>query len=357
VFTKAKRMELVVLLRTILITGFVRLLGRESGSLVVGGKTFGATAMARRVEPRFENTSQNNSLVVATIGNTVTLPCRVFMKQGATVSWSVQRESTMDLLTVGNTTFTGDQRISVHLLNPTNWALVIKKVQPLDAGRYLCTLETFPKQSLVFLLQVNGPVLEILNSSVGFVYSVGSYLSIECMYRNRSMAPAPPTTPHPLFPVQQQWSLPTSTLAWTHNNRTFSLRNRKRVRAIWTGSSVVSTLSIKSAIQEDSGNYSCLLPSSPHTATATLQILKAEHSSELKPETGGGAIPLLSSLVILVSCILVTLTHFHFHPVSLSSSLLILVACLTLSQIFLIAIPSHPVAHNVRRQDILPSFL
>ena len=30
---------------------------------------------------RFENTSQNNSLVVATIGSTVTLPCRVFMKQ------------------------------------------------------------------------------------------------------------------------------------------------------------------------------------------------------------------------------------------------------------------------------------
>ena len=31
--------------------------------------------------PRFENTLQNNSLVVAAIGNTVTLPCRVFMKQ------------------------------------------------------------------------------------------------------------------------------------------------------------------------------------------------------------------------------------------------------------------------------------
>ena len=28
--------------------------------------------------------------------------------------------------------------------------------------------------------------------------------------------------------------------------------------------------------QEDSGNYSCLLPSSPHTATATLQILKGD---------------------------------------------------------------------------------
>ena len=35
------------------------------------------------------------------------------------------------------------------------------QVQPLDAGRYLCTLETFPKQSLVFLLQVNGKKKDI----------------------------------------------------------------------------------------------------------------------------------------------------------------------------------------------------
>ena len=39
------------------------------------------------------------------------------------------------------------------------------------------------------MLQISfasGPVLEILNSSVGFVYSVGSYLSIECMYRSEN---------------------------------------------------------------------------------------------------------------------------------------------------------------------------
>ena len=96
---------------------------------------------------RFEERWMNNSLVVATIGKTVTLPCRVLMQevlssfipnqlsppffafflspsflflflessyllcpasfysiwqlsQSATVSWSVQRKSTMDLLTV-----------------------------------------------------------------------------------------------------------------------------------------------------------------------------------------------------------------------------------------------------------------
>ena len=31
-----------------------------------------------------------------------------------------------------------------------------RQVRPEDAGRYLCSLETLPKQSLVLLLQVNG---------------------------------------------------------------------------------------------------------------------------------------------------------------------------------------------------------
>jgi hypothetical protein len=79
----------------------------------------------------------------------------------------------MDLLTVGNTTFTGDQRVRVTLRHPTDWALVIQQVpgrvgtpvlcqvRPEDAGRYLCSLETLPKQSLVLLLQVNGEARDL----------------------------------------------------------------------------------------------------------------------------------------------------------------------------------------------------
>jgi hypothetical protein len=43
--------------------------------------------------------------------------------QDSVVSWAVQRQETMELLTVGNTTFTGDSRYAVAFQNPTDWVL------------------------------------------------------------------------------------------------------------------------------------------------------------------------------------------------------------------------------------------
>ena len=52
-----------------------------------------------------------------------------------------------------------------------------------------------------------------------------------------------------------------------------------RVHAYWTGDSVVSSLSIKSAITEDTGNYSCILPQTGQKVTASLIILKGDQNS------------------------------------------------------------------------------
>ena len=88
-----------------------------------------ATTLARVIEPHFDGDVVNNSVVYASIGRTVRLPCKILRKQQwTTVSWSVQKQSTMDLLTVGENTFTGDQRFSVRRRVKNNWSLVIKKV-------------------------------------------------------------------------------------------------------------------------------------------------------------------------------------------------------------------------------------
>ena len=80
------------------------------------------------------------------------------------------------------------------------------------------------------------------------MYSTGSYLSMECLYLNTSRAVTVTTTPHPLFPVDQKIPLPYDVLKWTLNNRTFSLRNRKR--------SIVTRLK---TIQHTHFQSSCLL--------------------------------------------------------------------------------------------------
>jgi hypothetical protein len=49
------------------------------------------------------------------------------------------------------------------------------------------------------------------------------------------------------------------------------------VKNSWTGQAVLSVLSIKSAISEDSGNYSCGLPHSNILTEVPIIILKGDN--------------------------------------------------------------------------------
>ena len=100
----------------------------------------------------------------------------------------------------------------------------------------LCRLEQYVQYRVIAVsrggyfipLYLAGPVLEITNSSGGLVYSAGSYLNMDCVYLNTSLATPHTTTPHPFFPSQNNRPLPYNVLQWKFNNRTFSLKNRKR---------------------------------------------------------------------------------------------------------------------------------
>ena len=77
--------------------------------------------------------------------------------QVALVSWSVRREdASLDLLTVGNLTFSGDDRYSILHQPPNNWVLVIDTVNMADTGTYICTVQTFPQQNIMVKVVVLG---------------------------------------------------------------------------------------------------------------------------------------------------------------------------------------------------------
>ena len=73
----------------------------------------------------------------------------------------MSRKTTLDLLTVGNMTFSGDTRYSILHQKYNNWVLVIKNVDMMDEGRYICMVQTFPEQLLNVFVRVHGMFLPI----------------------------------------------------------------------------------------------------------------------------------------------------------------------------------------------------
>ena len=65
----------------------------------------------------------------------------------------IKSEGPPELLTVGQTVYSLDQRISIAP-SPRNWKLVITNVTQLDSGPYLCQLATHPPSILLAQLQV-----------------------------------------------------------------------------------------------------------------------------------------------------------------------------------------------------------
>ena len=72
------------------------------------------------------------------------------------VSWSVSRETSLDLLTVGNLTFSGDLRHSILRQRHNDWVLVIQNVNMEDSGTYICTIHTYPLQNIMVNVNVLG---------------------------------------------------------------------------------------------------------------------------------------------------------------------------------------------------------
>ena len=75
------------------------------------------------------------------------------------VSW-VHRlpedDSSLDLLTIGNLTYTTDPRVSANFRHPANWGLRIEELRPSDAGTYICQISTFPPRVNLVFLEIRG---------------------------------------------------------------------------------------------------------------------------------------------------------------------------------------------------------
>lgn len=70
--------------------------------------------------------------------------------------WLRKTIDKVSLLTVGNTTYSGDPRINVKFQYPNNWRLHIAAIKAEDAGVYLCQVSTHPPRVITTNLTVLG---------------------------------------------------------------------------------------------------------------------------------------------------------------------------------------------------------
>ncbi|XP_031780180.1 titin homolog isoform X1 [Nasonia vitripennis] len=220
--------------------------------------------------PHFEGKSTN---ITAQAGANVTLDCRISLLQDKTVSW-VRRQDNgekMNLLTVGQQTYTGDSRYTVEFQYPDNWRLQIKNVNSSDEGQYECQISTHPPKFIHVNLHINAPSVRIIDAMGEPLrdkyYEADSTIELLCVVRHIAM--------------QMQYSV----VQWLHGNRTLNYDTTRGGISVKTNlmeEGANSTLSIARVGPADSGNYTCALTTMPdQPATVHVHVLNGESLAEL----------------------------------------------------------------------------
>uniref|UniRef100_A0ABD2X8V4 Ig-like domain-containing protein n=1 Tax=Trichogramma kaykai TaxID=54128 RepID=A0ABD2X8V4_9HYME len=220
--------------------------------------------------PHFEGKSTN---ITAQAGANVTLDCRISLLQDKTVSWVRHQNSDekMNLLTVGQQTYTGDSRYTVEFQYPDNWRLRIKSVNSSDEGQYECQISTHPPKFIRVNLHINAPSVSIIDAMGELLrdkyYEADSTIELLCVVRHIAM--------------QMQYSV----VQWLHGNRTLNYDTTRGGISVKTNlmeEGANSTLSIARVGPADSGNYTCVLTTMPDKpATVHVHVLNGESLAEL----------------------------------------------------------------------------
>nr|XP_031839308.1 uncharacterized protein LOC116429918 [Nomia melanderi]XP_031839309.1 uncharacterized protein LOC116429918 [Nomia melanderi] len=215
--------------------------------------------------PYFEDGDRDTN-ITARIGSTMLLDCRIGMLGDKEVAWLQQHtEDSFRLLTVGKTTYSVDQRISLNFRYPSNWRLQIQYASPRDSGLYKCQITTHPPMVKKINVVVTAPELTITDDSGRVVpkerhLKAGSALKLRCEARD----------------VLESLK---ETVIWTRGDETLTDDvSENRTTEVSVGKEVlviVSTLIVERASPRHAGNYSCVVPGKANT-TIAVHVLNGE---------------------------------------------------------------------------------
>ncbi|XP_072388686.1 zwei Ig domain protein zig-8-like [Diabrotica undecimpunctata] len=221
------------------------------------------------IYPYFEFNVPRN--VTTTVGQTAFLHCRVEQLGDKAVSWIRKRD--LHILTAGILTYTSDQRFQVIRPDKSdNWTLQIKFPQIRDSGIYECQVNTEPKMSLPFRLNVVEAKARILGPSDLHV-KAGSSITLTCLISQG---------PHDLgtvFWYKGENILETASVH-THISDIVDYTSRVTIENQWS-EGLSSKLHISNAHISDSGNYSCV-PTIAGSTSVNVHVINGEHPAAMQ---------------------------------------------------------------------------
>ncbi|CAO1319855.1 unnamed protein product [Diamesa hyperborea] len=249
--------------------------------------------------PYFDFDVQRNVTVV--IGQTAFLHCRVERLGDKDVSWIRKRD--LHILTTGASSYTSDQRFQViKSYDAGNWTLQIKYPQLRDTGVYECQINTEPKMSLSYVLNVLELKAIILGPADLYVKS-GSEITLICKLQQG---------PHDLGTVFWYKGSDIIQTRLHENDINSDDMHRISVDTDWTDG-LTSRLRIQRAQQADSGNYTCV-PTIAKSSSVFVNVISGEfpaamqHNNSAAHQTSNNSIIL--ALFLLQGVLLQTFISF-----------------------------------------------
>ncbi|XP_015585762.1 hemicentin-1 isoform X1 [Cephus cinctus] len=239
----------------------------------------------QRVNEANDNNTVSN--VTVQLGGTAFLHCKVRnlaerTVSDAEISWIRRRD--WHVLTSSMFTYTNDERFQVlHPEGSDDWTLQIKYVQERDNGTYECQVARSTGILSHFVnLNIVIPEAFILGSGEHHV-DVGSIINLVCIIDNS------PTPPQYVF--------------WYHNNRMINYDAARGSVTVQTKPGPTqSQLTIRQAVESDTGNYTC---TASNTKPASIFVFVTEGdkmAAILRRKTSDAPSLVVGATLTLMTC-------------------------------------------------------
>ncbi|KAH8419256.1 hypothetical protein KR222_000343, partial [Zaprionus bogoriensis] len=221
--------------------------------------------------------------ITARTGHTAAINCRVENLRDKSVSWIRKRD--LHILTAGILTYTSDERFKVvRTADSKDWTLHVKYAQPRDSGIYECQVNTEPKISMAFRLNVivtPPDAKAIIAGPTDLYVKVGSVITLTCHVKQ------PSTAAQDIGPIYWYRGPYILTPFVAHpNDAAIDLQRISMESTL--AEKLQSRLRIANAQLLDTGNYTCM-PTTAEAASVMVNVINDESPAAMQKSGGNGS--------------------------------------------------------------------